>query len=133
MPRDAKDLLHGTLDLLVLRALAGAPMHGFALSKWIDDRTNGDLGIVDSALYKALHRLEDAGAIHAEWGASDNNRRAKYYSLTAKGRRQLRDVEALRRHRDQRPRAGMIPCERAHAPCPRESDVSFDCHTRAIA
>jgi PadR family transcriptional regulator len=98
MSRDAKDLLHGTLDLLVLRALAGEPMHGFALSKWIDDRTNGDLGIVDSALYKALHRLEDAGAIHAEWGASDNNRRAKYYSLTAKGRRQLRDEVATWKH-----------------------------------
>lgn len=98
MPRDAKDLLHGTLDLLVLRALAGEPMHGFALSKWIDERTNGDLGIVDSALYKALHRLEDAGAVHAEWGTSDNNRRAKYYSLSAKGRRQLRDETATWKH-----------------------------------
>ena len=98
MPRDAKDLLHGTLDLLVLRALAGAPMHGFALSKWIDERTGGDLGIVDSALYKALHRLEDSGAVHAEWGASDNNRRAKYYSLTTKGRRQLRDGVATWKH-----------------------------------
>ncbi len=90
MPADAKDLLHGTLDLLVLRALVGEPMHGFALSKWIDDQTCGRLGIADSALYKALHRLEDAGAVHAEWGASENNRRAKYYSLTAKGRRMLR-------------------------------------------
>ena len=90
MTRDAKDLLHGTLDLLVLRALATTPMHGFALSKWIDDRTGGDLGIVDSALYKALHRLEDAGAIHAEWGASDNNRRAKYYELSRTGKQQLR-------------------------------------------
>ena len=98
MPRDAKDLLHGTLDLLVLRGLAGAPMHGFALSKWIDERTGGDLGIVDSALYKALHRLEDTGAVHAEWGASDNNRRAKYYSLTTKGRRQLRDEVATWKH-----------------------------------
>ncbi len=98
MSRDAKDLLHGTLDLLVLRALAGEPMHGFALSKWIDERTSGDLGIVDSALYKALHRLEDAGAVHAEWGASDNNRRAKYYSLTTKGRRQLRDEVATWKH-----------------------------------
>jgi transcriptional regulator len=98
MPRDSKDLLHGTLDLLVLRALAGEPMHGFALSKWIDDRTAGDLGIVDSALYKALHRLEDAGAVSAEWGVSENNRQAKYYSLTAKGRRQLRDEVASWRH-----------------------------------
>ena len=95
---ESKDLLYGTLDLLVLRALAGEPMHGFALSKWIDQQTNGDLGIVDSALYKALHRLEDAGAVHAEWGASANNRRAKYYSLTAKGRRQLRDELASWKH-----------------------------------
>lgn len=98
MPRDSKDLLHGTLDLLVLRALAGEPMHGFALSKWIDQRTHGDLGIVDSALYKALHRLEDAGAVRSEWGASENNRRAKYYSLTAKGRQALRTEIAKWKH-----------------------------------
>jgi PadR family transcriptional regulator PadR len=90
MPRDARDLLHGTLDLLVLRALATSPMHGFALSKWVDDRTKGELGIVDSALYKSLHRLEDAGAVLAEWGASENNRRAKYYSLSARGRQMLK-------------------------------------------
>jgi transcriptional regulator len=95
---ESRDLLYGTLDLLVLRALAGEPMHGFALSKWIDQQTNGDLGIVDSALYKALHRLEDAGAVHAEWGASANNRRAKYYSLTANGRRRLRDELASWKH-----------------------------------
>jgi PadR family transcriptional regulator PadR len=98
MPRDAKDLLHGTLDLLVLRGLAGEPMHGFALSRWIDDRTKGDLGIVDSALYKSLGRLEDAGDVTAEWGASENNRRARYYSLTAKGRRQLRAEVANWKH-----------------------------------
>jgi transcriptional regulator len=98
MRRDAKDLLHGTLDLLVLRALIGEPMHGFALSKWIDVRTGGDLGIVDSALYKALHRLEDGGAVHAEWGASENNRRAKYYSLTTKGRHMLRAETANWKH-----------------------------------
>lgn len=90
MPRDAGDLLHGTLDLLVLRALATGAMHGFALSRWIDQRTNGDLGIVDSALYKALNRLEDAGAVGSEWGVSENNRRAKYYSLSARGRQMLR-------------------------------------------
>jgi PadR family transcriptional regulator PadR len=90
MPRDAGDLLHGTLDLLVLRALAGEPMHGFALSRWIDQRTAGELGIVDSALYKSLHRLEDSGAVVAEWGLSENNRRAKYYSLSARGRQMLR-------------------------------------------
>lgn len=90
MPRDTSDLLHGTLDLLVLKALAGEPMHGFGLSKWIEARTNNELVIVDSALYKALHRLEDNGAIASEWGVSDNNRRAKYYSLTPRGRQMLR-------------------------------------------
>jgi transcriptional regulator len=98
MPKDAKDLLHGTLDLLVLRALATGAMHGFALSKWIDERTRGELGIVDSALYKALHRLEDGGAVRAEWGLSDNNRRARYYSLTPKGRQALRGEIANWRH-----------------------------------
>lgn len=90
MPRDTSDLLHGTLDLLVLKALSTQPMHGFGLSKWIERGTRNELEIVDSALYKALHRLEDAGAITSEWGVSDNNRRAKYYSLTARGRKLLR-------------------------------------------
>jgi DNA-binding PadR family transcriptional regulator len=60
------------------------------LSQWIEDRTRNELEIVDSALYKALHRLEDDGCITAEWGVSDNNRKAKYYSLTARGRQMLR-------------------------------------------
>ena len=90
MARDTSDLLHGTLDLLVLRALAIQPLHGFGLAKWIEQRAGNELEIVDSALYKALHRLEDSGAIDAEWGVSENNRKAKYYSLTSKGRQQLR-------------------------------------------
>lgn len=90
MARDTSDLLHGTLDLLVLKALSWQPMHGFGLTKWIEERTKSELEIVDSALYKALHRLEDNGAITAEWGVSDNNRRAKYYSLTTLGRQLLR-------------------------------------------
>ena len=90
MPRDTSDLLHGTLDLLVLKALSTTPMHGFGLSKWIEQSAANELEVVDSALYKALHRLEDGGAIAAEWGLSDNNRRAKYYSLTARGRQRLR-------------------------------------------
>lgn len=90
MPRDANDLLHGTLDLLVLKAVSWGPMHGFAISKWIELRAGHELSIVDSALYKALHRLEDGGAITAEWGVSNNNRRAKYYSLTVRGRQMLR-------------------------------------------
>ncbi|HVE79874.1 MAG TPA: PadR family transcriptional regulator [Gemmatimonadaceae bacterium] len=99
MPRDTSDLLHGTLDLLVLKALSTTPMHGFGLSKWIEQRTGRELEIVDSALYKALHRLEDDGAIAAEWGVSDNNRRAKYYSLTPRGRQRLRaDTATWRRY-----------------------------------
>jgi PadR family transcriptional regulator PadR len=88
--RDTSDLLHGTLDLLVLKALATQPLHGFGLSRWIEERTRNELEIVDSALYKALHRLEDSGAIAAEWGVSENNRKAKYYSLTPRGRQRLR-------------------------------------------
>jgi len=90
MARDTSDLLHGTLDLLVLKAVATQPLHGFGLTKWIEQRTRNELEIVDSALYKALHRLEDAGAIEAEWGVSENNRKAKYYSLTLRGRQMLR-------------------------------------------
>ncbi|MEO7086917.1 MAG: helix-turn-helix transcriptional regulator, partial [Gemmatimonadaceae bacterium] len=85
MMGDANALLHGTLDLLVLKAVSREPMHGYGISKWIEARTQDQLEIVDSALYKALHRLEDGGAISAEWGVSDNNRRAKYYSLTVRG------------------------------------------------
>ena len=90
MPRDTSDLLHGTLDLLVLKALSLGPLHGFGLAKWVEARTKGELEIVDAALYKALHRLEDSGAIAAEWGLSENNRKAKYYAITPRGRQLLR-------------------------------------------
>ena len=90
MPRDASDLLHGTLDTLVLKTLSWGPMHGYAIAEWIEWRGDGNLVIVDAALYKALHRLEEASAIESEWGLSDTNRRAKYYSLTHRGRAQLR-------------------------------------------
>lgn len=83
------DLLRGTLDLLVLKTLAWQPMHGYAVSKWLRDRTNGLLGVEESALYQALHRLERRGLIDAEWGLTETNRRAKFYSLTARGRNQL--------------------------------------------
>ena len=90
MPRDVSDLLHGTLDVLVLKTLSWGAMHGYGIAEWIEQHGAGDLVIVDAALYKALHRLEDAGAIESEWGLSDNNRRAKYYSLTGRGRAMLR-------------------------------------------
>ena len=88
------DLLHGTLDVLILRALAWGPAHGYAVSRWIKDRTDGTLDIEDAPLYKALHRLERDGSIAAEWGLSENNRRARYYRLTSHGRRALRVEES---------------------------------------
>ena len=88
--RDINDLLYGTLDILVLKTLSWGPMHGYAVGKWIEERTRDELQIVDAALYKSLHRLEQAGAIESEWGLSDNNRKAKYYNLTARGRATLR-------------------------------------------
>ena len=82
--------MHGTLDLLVLKTLSWGPMHGYGVSIWIKERAAHELEVVDAALYKALHRLEASGAIEAEWGVSDNNRRARYYSLTRRGRQMLR-------------------------------------------
>ncbi|MDQ2931380.1 MAG: PadR family transcriptional regulator [Gemmatimonadota bacterium] len=78
-------LVKGTLDALVLRALAWAPMHGFEITSWLEDRTGGALGIDDSALYQALHRMEERGWVNTEWGITENNRRARYYSLTRSG------------------------------------------------
>jgi len=93
------DLIQGTLDVLVLRTLVGEPMHGYAVSRWIRERTGGELTIEDAPLYKALHRLERAGCVAAEWGLSENNRRARYYRLTARGRQRLRTEESsLRRY-----------------------------------
>jgi PadR family transcriptional regulator PadR len=83
-------LLQGTVDLLILRGLPGGPAHGYSVSRWVRERTGGVLAIEDAALYQALHRLEARDWIEAEWGLSENNRRAKYYSLTAEGRRELR-------------------------------------------
>lgn len=93
MPTQPLDLLQGTLDVLVLRTLAWGSMHGYAVSRWIHERTDGVLEIEDAPLYKALHRLERAGYVAAEWGLSENKRRARYYSLTAAGRRQLKAEE----------------------------------------
>ncbi len=83
-------LLQGTVSLLVLRALQAGPAHGYAISRWVRERTEGAFTMEDAALYQALHRLEEKGLIEAEWGVSENNRRAKYYALTAAGRRHLR-------------------------------------------
>lgn len=99
MPREPLDLLQGTLDVLILRALAGEAMHGYAISRWIRDRTEEVLQVRDAALYQALRRLERKGWVEAEWGLSENNRRARYYSLTLEGRRQLRvEIATWRRY-----------------------------------
>ena len=90
MGDSALGLLQGTVDLLILRALQPGPAHGYAVSRWVRERTEGVLVIEDAALYQALHRLEARGWIEAEWGLSDNNRKAKYYRLTSDGRRQVR-------------------------------------------
>jgi transcriptional regulator, Acidobacterial, PadR-family len=83
------DLLKGTLDVLVLKALTWGPRHGYAVARWIEDATTGQLQVEDGALYHALHRLEKQGWLDSEWGVSETNRRARYYTLTAAGRRQL--------------------------------------------
>jgi transcriptional regulator len=99
MPKSAMNLVQGTLDVLILRTLSEGPMHGFGISRWIRERTDGVLGVEDAALYQALHRIERKGWIDAEWGLSENNRRAKYYQLTTSGRRQLKqDTTSLRRY-----------------------------------
>ena len=99
MPAGNDDLRHGSLDLLVLKAVSWSAMHGYAIAKWIQDRAGAEFPVIDAALYKALHRLEEDGALHSEWGHSDNNRRAKYYSLTARGRQRLRsEVAGWRRY-----------------------------------
>jgi transcriptional regulator len=84
------DLLQGTLDVMILKALSWGPMHGFGVAKWIRATTADVLQIEDSALYPALHRMEHRGWIGAEWGITENKRRAKYYKLTTKGRTELR-------------------------------------------
>ncbi len=94
MPTQPMDLLQGTVDVLVLRALVLGPMHGYAVSRWIRERSDGALDLEDAPLYKALHRLEGAGAVEAEWGTSENNRRARFYRLTPSGRRLLHHEEA---------------------------------------
>jgi PadR family transcriptional regulator, regulatory protein PadR len=84
-------LLQGTLDLLVLRCLSDGPRHGYAVASLIREQTGGDLCVEEAALYQALHRLFRQGLLEAEWAPSANNRRARYYALTAIGRKRLRD------------------------------------------
>jgi PadR family transcriptional regulator PadR len=92
-------LLQGTVDVLILRAVTRGPLHGYAISQWIGARSKGALAVEDAALYQALHRLERKGWVEAEWGTSDSGRRARFYRLTAAGRKQLQnDVAELKRY-----------------------------------
>lgn len=92
------DLVQGTLDLLILKTLALEPMNGWAIAKRIVQTSNNVLQVQQGSLYPALHRLETQGWLKAEWKESDNNRRAKFYSLTAAGRKQLKtELENWRR------------------------------------
>ena len=84
------DLLQGTLDVLILKTLSWGPMHGYGVAQWIQQVTGDVLQVEEGSLYPALHRLERRGWVTSQWGLSDNKRRAKYYDLTAEGRRQLR-------------------------------------------
>jgi PadR family transcriptional regulator, regulatory protein PadR len=95
------ELIQGTLDVLILRTLAWGPTHGYGVSEWIRDRTGGTLAVQDAALYQALRRLERRGWVEAEWGLSENNRRARFYTLTAAGRAHLQEeAAAWRRYVD---------------------------------
>ncbi|HET9683477.1 MAG TPA: PadR family transcriptional regulator [Gemmatimonadaceae bacterium] len=87
---DQLSLVKGTLDILVLKTLSWGAMHGFEITSWLEDRSGGALDVEDSALYQALHRLEERGLVSAEWGMTENNRRARYYGITREGRSHLR-------------------------------------------
>ncbi|HJQ20501.1 MAG TPA: PadR family transcriptional regulator [Gemmatimonadaceae bacterium] len=91
MPATGNPLLKGTLDVLVLKTLSWGPMHGVEIITWLEDRSGGHLGVEDSALYHALNRMEERGLITSEWGVTENNRRARYYRVTTKGRAWLRN------------------------------------------
>ena len=105
-------VLKGTLDMMILKALSWGPVHGYGVVQWIKKATGGALEIEDGALYPALHRLVKRGWIRSEWGTSENNRRAKYYSLTVEGRRQLgREISSWTRF--SRALEGLLSLERA--------------------
>ena len=130
-------VLKGTLDLLVLRALSWTPMHGFEIVSWLERAANGSLDLEDSALYQAVYRLEERGLLEADWGVTENNRRARYYKLTAAGRTHLRaetqnwmqyaetvtthshgageDAQPRRRRRDSRRHSPRVPARAAAA------------------
>ena len=87
---DVLPVVKGTLDVLVLKALSWAPMHGFEVTTWLEERSGGTLDVEDSALYQAFYRLEARTLFAADWGVTDNNRRARYFKITCAGRAHLR-------------------------------------------
>ena len=89
MAKQKADILQGTLDMLILKALSTGAMHGYGVGQRIEQLAEEMLKVEEGSLYPALYRLEERGWISSEWGTSDNNRRARFYTLTAKGRRQL--------------------------------------------
>ena len=91
----ALPVVKGTLDLLVLKTLAWGPMHGFEVARWLESRSGGTITLDDSGLYQSLYRLEGQGLIGAEWGVTENNRRARYYRVTRAGRTHLRREAAV--------------------------------------
>ncbi|MFN2567518.1 MAG: PadR family transcriptional regulator [Gemmatimonadaceae bacterium] len=86
---ESTELLHGTLDALVLKTLSWGPRHGYAIARWIEEISGDALRIEEGSLYPALYRMERRGWIEAEWGLSENNRKVKFYRLTAAGRERL--------------------------------------------
>ncbi len=91
MAADTGDLLQGTLGILVLKALLAAPAHGYGIARWVETAADDVLRIEEGSLYPTLRRLQDRGLVTSEWGLSENNRRARYYTITAAGRAHLRD------------------------------------------
>jgi len=95
MPTTKAELLQGTLDLLILKTLTAGSLHGYSIAQRIQQRSDDVLVVEEGSLYPALYRMEEKGWIRAEWGKSENNRRAKYYELTRTGRKQLEEETAL--------------------------------------
>jgi PadR family transcriptional regulator PadR len=93
--QDSGDLLQGTLGILILKSLLLGPAHGFAVARWIEETTGDVLRIEEGSLYPALRRLEDRGWVASEWGVSENNRRARFYTITAAGRKHLRSEASI--------------------------------------
>jgi PadR family transcriptional regulator, regulatory protein PadR len=95
MPATKAELLQGTLDLLILKTISAGPMHGYSIAQRIQQHSDDVLVVEEGSLYPCLYRMEEKGWIAAEWGKSENNRRAKFYSLTRSGRKQLEEETAL--------------------------------------